>query len=147
LLIGVVAGSRTLTAPAAVSWAAHLGWVHLHGIPLGWLGATVTPYILSVLATCELIIDKLPTTPSRKTPVGFGARMVSGAICGAAICVAGGAWIAGLIAGGAGAVIGTLGGFEFRVRLVKAIGGRDLPIALVEDVCAVGAAAWIVWAA
>jgi uncharacterized membrane protein len=61
--------------------------------------------------------------------------------------MAGGAWIAGLIAGGAGAVIGTLGGFEFRLRLVKAIGGRDLPIALVEDVCAVGAAAWIIWAA
>jgi uncharacterized membrane protein len=147
LLIGVVAGSRTLTAPAAVSWAAHLGWLHLHGTPLGWLDATVAPYILSLLAIAELIIDKLPTTPSRKAPVGFGARMVSGAICGAAICMAGGAWIAGLIAGGAGAVIGTLGGFEFRLRLAKAIGGRDLPIALVEDVCAVGAAAWIIWAA
>jgi uncharacterized membrane protein len=147
LLIGVVAGSRTLTAPAAVSWAAHLGWLHLHGTPLGWLDATVAPYILSLLAIAELIIDKLPTTPSRKAPVGFGARMVSGAICGAAICMAGGAWIARLIAGGAGAVIGTLGGFEFRLRLAKAIGGRDLPIALVEDVCAVGAAAWIIWAA
>ena len=31
LLIGVVAGLRTFTAPAAVSWAAHLGWLPLGG--------------------------------------------------------------------------------------------------------------------
>jgi len=27
-LIGVIAGLRALTAPAAVSWAARLGWLH-----------------------------------------------------------------------------------------------------------------------
>ena len=27
LLIGVVAGLRAMTAPAAVSWAAYLGWL------------------------------------------------------------------------------------------------------------------------
>jgi uncharacterized membrane protein len=87
----------------------------------------------------------LPQTPSRKAPVGFSARIVSGAFCGAAIGIAGGgAWVVGLVAGVVGAVIGTLGGYEFRSRLVKAIGGRDLPIALVEDLCAIGAAAWIV---
>jgi uncharacterized membrane protein len=36
-----------------------------------------------------------------------------------------------------GAVVGTLGGAEFRGRLVKAIGGRDLPIALLEDAIAI----------
>ncbi|WP_425993766.1 hypothetical protein [Caulobacter sp. DWR1-3-2b1] len=29
LLIGVVAGLRAMTAPAAISWAAHLGWLPL----------------------------------------------------------------------------------------------------------------------
>ena len=29
LLIGVVAGLRSLTAPAAVAWAAHLQWLDL----------------------------------------------------------------------------------------------------------------------
>ena len=29
LLIGVVAGLRAMTAPAAVSWAAYLGWLPL----------------------------------------------------------------------------------------------------------------------
>ena len=144
LLIGVVAGLRSLTAPAAVSWAAHLGWLHLEGTPLGFLGASVTPYAFSLLAIGELIIDKLPTTPSRKAAVGFGSRIVSGAFCGAAIGTIGAAPVAGLNAGAVGAVIGTLGGYEFRVRLVKTIGGWDLPVALLEDACAVGAAVWIV---
>jgi uncharacterized membrane protein len=145
LLIGVVSGLRTLTAPAAISWAAYLGWLHLKGSPLGFLEAGVTPYIFTLLAIVELIFDKLPQTPSRKTPPGFIARIVGGAFCGAAIGMGGGgAWIVGLIAGAVGAVIGTLGGYELRVRLVKAVGGRDLPIALLEDLCAVGAAFLIV---
>ncbi|HEY1434389.1 MAG TPA: DUF4126 domain-containing protein, partial [Thermoanaerobaculia bacterium] len=37
-LIGVVAGLRVMTAPAAVSWAARLGWLHLEGTPLAFLG-------------------------------------------------------------------------------------------------------------
>jgi uncharacterized membrane protein len=41
-------------------------------------------------------------------------------------------------------VLGTLGGYEFRARLVKAIGGKDLPIALVEDAIAVGLAIWAI---
>ncbi|MDB6088620.1 MAG: hypothetical protein JWN85_1404 [Gammaproteobacteria bacterium] len=144
LLIGVVAGSRTFTAPAAVSWAAHLGWLHLRGTPLGFLAASVTPYIFTLLAIGELILDKLPKTPSRKAPSGFIARIVSGAFCGAAIGAARGAVPGGLIAGAAGAVIGTFALYVFRSRLVRAIGGRDLPIALLEDACAIVAAIWIV---
>lgn len=148
LLIGVVSGLRTVTPPAAISWGAYLGWLHLKGSPLGFLGAVATPYVLSLLALAELVVDKLPRTPSRKAPVGFGARIVSGAFCGAAIGMAGGGvWLVGLIAGVVGAVIGTLGGYELRARLVKAVGGRDLPIALIEDACAIGAALWIVSAA
>ena len=121
LLIGVVSGLRTMTAPAAVSWAAHLGWLHLEGTPLAFLGASVTPYIFSLLAIGELIVDKLPTAPSRKAPLGFGARIVSGGLCGAAIGAPHGGLLAGLIAGVMGAVIGTLGGYELRVSSVQAV--------------------------
>src|ERR1700689_3099546 len=117
-LIGVVAGLRSLTAPAVVSWGARLGWLHLENTWLAFLGAPVTPYILSLLAIGELISDKLPKTPTRKAPLGFGA----------------------LLAGVIGAVAGTLGGYEVRRRLVRAIGGKDFPIALIEDVIAVGGA-------
>ena len=50
LLIGAVAGLRTFTAPTAVSWAAHLGWLSLGGGPLAFLGFAWTPWILTLLA-------------------------------------------------------------------------------------------------
>jgi uncharacterized membrane protein len=140
-LIGVIAGLRSMTAPAAVSWAARLGWLHVENTWLAFLGFQFTPYIITALALGELIADKLPKTPSRKAVGPFGFRIVSGALCGAAL----GAGSAGAaIAGALGAVAGTLGGYEFRMRLVKATGGRDLPIALLEDVIAVGGAVLIV---
>ena len=136
-LIGVVAGLRSMTAPAAISWAARLGWLHLENTWLAFLGFAATPYILSVAAIGELIADKLPKTPSRKAPVGFIARVASGALCGAAIGATREALLGGIAAGVLGSVVGTLGGYEFRARLVKAIGGKDLPIALVEDLIAI----------
>jgi uncharacterized membrane protein len=138
-LIGVIAGLRAMTAPAVVSWAARLGWLHVENTWLAFLGFAATPYILSVLAIGELIADKLPKAPSRKAPPGFITRILTGALSGAAIS-AGSSWTVGLVAGAIGAIIGTLGGYEFRVRLVKATGGKDLPIALLEDVIAIGGA-------
>ena len=142
--IGVVAGLRSLTPPAAVSWAARLGWLHLENTPLAFLGFAATPYILSLLAIGELINDKLPKTPSRKTPVPFAARIVVGAFCGAALGAPNQALIGGLLAGALGGVAGTLGGYEFRTRLAKAAGGKDFPIALLEDAVAICAAFWVV---
>ncbi len=37
-LIGVVAGLRSLTAPAVVAWAAHRNWLNLHDTPLSFMG-------------------------------------------------------------------------------------------------------------
>src|SRR5476649_2411247 len=90
LLIGVIAGLRAMTAPAAVSWAAALGWLNLQDTGLAFLGYKFTPYIFTVLAVVELITDQLPQTPSRKVPMQFAARIVSGGFCGAAIGAAGG---------------------------------------------------------
>ena len=143
-LIGVVGGLRALTPLAAVSWAARLGWLHLDNTWLAFLGFAATPYIVSVLAIGELINDKLPKTPSRKAPPGFIARIVTGTLCGAALGVASQSLLGAAVAGALGAVAGTLGGYEFRSRLVKAAGGKDLPIALLEDVIAVGGAFLIV---
>jgi len=147
-LIGVIAGLRSLTAPAVVSWAARLGWLHVENTWLAFLGFAATPYIFSVLAIGELIADKLPNTPSRKAPPGFITRIVTGGLSGAALGASSGAtsasWMIGLIAGAVGAIVGTLGGYEFRARLVKATGGKDLPIALLEDAIAIGGALLLV---
>lgn len=129
---------------AAVSWGARLGWLHLEDTWLAFLGFAAMPYILSVLAIGELITDKLPKTPSRKAPIGFTARIVTGALCGAAIGARSDGLAACLLAGVLGAVAGTLGGYEFRSRLVRAIGGKDLPIALLEDAIAICGSFWIV---
>jgi uncharacterized membrane protein len=143
LLIGIIAGLRAMTAPAALSWAARTGWLNLAPTNLAFLGFAFTPWILTVLALAELITDQLPTTPSRKAPGPFGARIVSGALSGAAIGASRGSLVAGLIAGILGAVIGTVGGYAFRARLASAF-GKDRPAALIEDAIAIGGAFLIV---
>ena len=142
-LIGVMAGLRAMTPPAVVSWAARLGWLHLENTPLAFLGFSATPYILTVLAIGELIADKLPKTPSRKAPLGFGSRIMTGGLSGAAIGMANQSLLPGIILGVLGAIVGTLVGYQVRVQSVKAIGGKDLPIALLEDLIAVGGAFFI----
>ena len=136
-LIGVVAGLRALTPVAAVSWAARLGRLHLENTWPAFLGYAATPYIISLLAIFELVNDKLPKTPSRKTPPQFIARIITGALSGAALGAAGQALIGGLLLGAVGAVAGTLAGSELRARLAKAFRGKDLPAALIEDAIAI----------
>jgi uncharacterized membrane protein len=143
LLIGVVAGLRTMTAPAAVSWAAQLGWLPLAATNLAFLGYAYTPWIWTVLALVELVTDQLPTTPSRTVPMQFGARILTGGLSGAAIGAASGALALGAIAGIAGAVIGTLGGRAFRGWLAQLF-GNDHPAAFIEDAIAIGGAYLIV---
>ena len=143
-LIGVVAGLRALTAPAAVSWAAKLGWLNLEGTPFAFLQYTISPVISTVLGIGELVNDKLPKTPSRKAPASFAVRIVMGAFSGGAIGASRQSLLAGLILGAIGAVVGTLGGYEARVRLAKAFAGKDLPIALLEDLVAIACAFLIV---
>ena len=99
LLIGVIAGLRAMTAPAAVSWAASLGFLNLEGTWLAFLGYRWTPWIMTVLAIGELIGDQLPTTPSRKTLMPFATRIIMGGLCGGAIAVQGGSFLGGLVAG------------------------------------------------
>jgi len=64
--IGVIAGLRSLTAPAAVAWAAHRQWLTLAGTPLAFMGSLPALIIFVLLAIGELIADKLPATPSRR---------------------------------------------------------------------------------
>jgi uncharacterized membrane protein len=144
LLIGVVAGLRAFTAPAAASWAAHLGWLRLDDTWLAFLGYAWTPWILTLLALVELVTDQLPSTPSRTVPVQFQVRVVMGAVGGAALASA--RWLLpGALAGIVGAVIGTLAGRTIRARLAAAF-GHDPPAALVEDAVAIIAAVLIVTA-
>jgi uncharacterized membrane protein len=138
LLIGVVAGLRALTAPAVVAWGAALGWIDVDGKWSQWVAHPITVTVLTVFLVVELITDQLPKTPSRKTPPQFITRLIMGAFAGAVIGSAFFHTFSAIGAGIVGAVLGTLGGAEARARLTAANGGKDRPVAIAEDVVAVG---------
>jgi uncharacterized membrane protein len=138
-LVGIVSGLRTFTPPAVVSWFARSGSLSVASSPLAFMGYRFTPIILTALALFELVMDKLPNTPSRKTPPQFIARIFSGGLTGATIGASGEALTAGMLLGVVGAVAGTFGGAAVRAKLAAAF-GRDLPAALLEDLMAIGLA-------
>jgi uncharacterized membrane protein len=146
LLIGVVAGLRAFTAPAVVAWAAMLQWINLDGTWASWMGHWATVAVLTVVALAELISDKMPTLPSRKSAPQFLVRIATGAFAGAVLGTAWGYRWGSLGAGMIGAVLGTVGGYAVRTSLVRANGGRDRPVALGEDVLAVLAGVAVAYA-
>ena len=143
--IGIVAGLRSLTAPAVVAWAAHLGWLNLHSSPLAFMGSTVAVTIFSLLAIGELIADKMPKTPRRTSLVPLLARIVTGGLCGASLCAAANqSLLIGALLGGTGAVIGAFAGYDIRRRLVSKLNTKDILIAIPEDLIAIGLACFLV---
>jgi len=145
LLIGVVSGLRSLTAPAVVAWAAHRNWLNLHNTPLSFMASTAAVAIFTLLALVELVADKLPSTPSRTKPVGLIARIVLGGLSGASVAVSGAESIVlGAVLGAVGGVAGAFAGYQARTRLVKALEVPDLVIALLEDSVAISGGLFIV---
>ena len=143
--IGFVAGLRSLTPPAVVAWAAHLGWLNLRDSPLAFMGSTITAVIFSLLAVFELIGDLRPQTPKRTAPFPLVARILTGGLCGACLCAASNQpLIFGAILGAIGAVIGAFAGYEVRRRLVAALNIKDIFIAVVEDLVTIGLACFFV---
>jgi uncharacterized membrane protein len=143
--IGIVAGLRSLTAPAVVAWAAHLGWLHLHGSPLAFIQSTTAVAIFSLLAIGELIADKLPLMPKRTALAPLLARILTGGLCGTALCAAAGtSLLAGAILGATGGVIGAFLGYQTRKRLVNSLHFKDFVVAICEDLVAIGLACLLV---
>ena len=143
-LIGLFAGLRSLTPPAAVAWGVHLGWLKL-ARPLSLIGSLPAVIVLSVLAVTELIFDKLPNTPNRTAPLGLIGRIVTGGFTGACVSIGGGqSAFVGAALGVVGAIVGTFGGYQARARLVKSLRQPDFNIALVEDLIAIGGSLFIV---
>jgi len=139
--LGIVAGLRSMTPPAVVAWAAHFGWIGLAGTPLAFLASAPARYILLAAMLGELVADKLPSTPSRTGAGPFIARIVTGAFAGAALAMGvGESALPGVVTGALGAVVGTLGGYRARTGVVRALGIPDFPVALAEDLIALGIA-------
>jgi uncharacterized membrane protein len=140
--IGFAAGLRALTPPAVVAWGAHLGWLNLNHSPLAFMGSTIAAVIFSLLALFELFVDLKPSTPKRTAPFPLIARILTGALCGASLCVASHqVWIIGAILGG---IVGAFAGYEIRKRLVAGLNIKDIFVALLEDLVAIGLACFFV---
>ena len=135
-VIGIVAGLRAMLAPAAIAWVASKGMLPLQGTWLAFLGYRFTPWIFTLLAATELVTDQLPSTPSRKVPPQFAARLLTGGVSGAAVGYGIGAPLPGIILGIVGAVFGIYGGAALRARLAATF-GSDRPAALIEDAVAI----------
>lgn len=142
-LIGVLNGLRAFTAPAAVAWAARLGWLHLEG-KLAYMGSTIAVVLFTLGALVEYVMDKLPTTPARTEAPGLISRIVMGGLTGACISSAGGQGAAlGTLLGAAGGVVGCFGGYQLRTRLVKALKVPDFVIAVLEDLVTIAGSLWV----
>lgn len=143
-LIGLFAGLRSLTPPAAVAWAVHLGWLTLTR-RLSLIGSLPALIILSVLAIGEIIFDKLPNTPNRTAPMGLIGRIVTGGLTGACVSLGGGkSAVMGAGLGVLGGIVGCFGGYQVRARLVKSLRQPDFNVALIEDLVAIGGSLLIV---
>jgi uncharacterized membrane protein len=144
-LIGVIAGLRTMTAPAVVAWAANRHWLNLDNSPLALMGSSGAVVVFTLGALGELVIDKLPSTPNRTRLLGLIGRSVLGGLSGAAVAAAGAQSLTlGVILGVAGAITGAFAGYEARKRLVRALKVPDFVIALLEDAVAIGGGLLIV---
>lgn len=133
LLLGVAAGGRGslgLAAPVVSTPRTPAG--RLDNALIGAPGST----LLTLAGLGELVVDKLPSTPSRLEPPALAGRVASGAL-GAAILArrenANG--ILPLVFGAAGAVAGSFGGAAWRSWADRRL--ADWQAALVEDGVAV----------
>jgi len=132
-LFGFVDGLRSLTPPAIVCWAAHLGWLHFAGTKFAFIDHRSSLVAFTLMAIVELVVDKLPNTPPRTAPLGLIARIVLGGASGMALATSAGisVTLAGVFAA-IGAIAGAFGGYHVR-RVV--VSRTQLPtlVAIAED--------------
>lgn len=143
--IGVIAGMRSMMAPALVSRKLSQTTPNpLPNSPLHFLTSSKTATTFAVLAGGELIGDKIPNSPNRTTLPQLSGRILSGGMCGAALTEAEGEPLAyGAVLGALGAVAGTFAFFQLRHYLTHEKDLPDLWVAVAEDALTIGAG-WLV---
>ena len=141
-LMGFVAGLRSQVPLASLARAVAQGEITAPSGPLGkTLRSKRGRQILLAASIGEAIVDKTPLASSRLKRSALLGRLGAGAIAAATLAQTQGTPVAGAaIRGAAGAGIGSVIGYLFRVVGVRVTGLPDLFIALAEDTIAVGLA-------
>ena len=138
--IGAIAGLRSMAAPALLSRAVSGRSLALPNGKLSFLGSKTTAKVFAVAGAAELLADKLPFTPNRTSAGPLAARIVSGALCAAAIYSAHREKVVvGALLGGLGALGGTFGAYHARRAIRTRLHVPDPLIAVAEDALAIGA--------
>lgn len=144
-LLGGLTGLRAFLPLTVLVWMLHLAHVRILGSPLYFLHKWTPIIVLTILAVAELILDKLPFTPSRLRLPSLIGRVILGAISGV-VCgqVWGASWQTSAAAGLVGALAGAWIGHEMRRHWVHGLDWHDLPVALIEDAVAIGGSILII---
>ena len=141
--LGVVSGMRSFLAIAATALTL---WRRPEVVPAmapaSWLAHGLVAVILAICALGELVADKMPWVGDRIAIGPLAARIVTGALSGAAAAQVGhvDGWKGGLI-GALGAVIGAFGFYHVRQWVDRVTGIRDPYVGAGEDVVALAIAA------
>jgi uncharacterized membrane protein len=141
LLIGLVAGMRSMTPLAAVSAAARLHRLPGDDDAIRLLGADAVVATTGLLAVGELFGDKARWAPDRISPPGLLARTMTGVVAGGAVAAKEERGRAAAV-GALGALVGGYVTFALRMRALGRYG--QTKSGLVEDLIAVGATALLV---
>jgi uncharacterized membrane protein len=140
ILMGLVAGMRSMTPLAVVSWAARRQPPSTHTTPLSMLSSPAVTKVTLALAAAELIGDKMRSAPDRIITPGILARVATGAIAGAAVAPSRDRTL-GAILGATVAVGSAFLTLALRRRAIRNRGQTSS--GLIEDAAALGAALWV----
>lgn len=140
-LIGAIAGARSMSPLAAVSVAAARKTLPTDNGAPGLLGHPLVEAGALAMAAGELAGDKWSGAPDRIVLAGMAARIVTGAIAGAALAPREQRTAAALVGIGA-AVASSYLTFAVRIRAMRRYG--QVKTGLVEDALVVGGTWWVV---
>ncbi len=137
---GFIAGMRSMAAPAFVS--DHYSKVHSPEVgdsALDFIASPMTSTLLKIFAAGELAADKSSFIPNRIDPGPLTFRAVSGAVCGATICIAERRPpVVGVIAGGVAAVASAFACYYLRRKICAVTNLPDVLVGVAEDAFVIG---------
>ncbi|MCC4617110.1 DUF4126 family protein [Xanthomonas campestris pv. asclepiadis] len=140
ILMGAVAGMRSMTPLAAVTNAARTGKLPADNGAPALLANPLASAGMLALAGGELAGDKMKTAPDRIVLPGMVARVATGVIVGAALAPRHQRGVAALL-GATTAVVAAYLTFNVRMRAIERYGQTSTGV--VEDAITVGAATLI----
>jgi uncharacterized membrane protein len=140
ILMGLVAGMRSMMPIAVISWAGRRNLRSSQPAAPTILSSPAVSKVTLALAAAELLGDKMRSAPDRIIVPGIVARVVTGAIAGAAVAPRQERPLAALL--GATVAVGAAY-LTFQLRKHAIRNGGQASTGIVEDAVALSVALWV----